>query len=71
MRDINEVMKTYTKKIMSISGVVGLYVGQLDDGTPCIKVMVVKKTRELEKKIPKKLKGHPVEIRETGKIRAL
>ena len=71
MRDINEIMQKNTRKLMAISGIIGVGVGQLEDSTPCIKVMVVKKTPELEKKIPKKLKGHPVEIHETGKIRAL
>jgi hypothetical protein len=57
---------------MSIPGVVGVYVGLLeDDRTTCLKVMVVKKTRELERGIPKSLEGHPVVLEETGVIRPL
>ena len=44
----------------------------LDDGeTPCIKIVVVEKTPELEEKLPKSLDGHPVVVEETGIIRPL
>ncbi len=57
---------------MTIPGVVGIYVGVLDDGkTPCLKVMVVKKTPELEKRIPRELEGYRVVIEETGEIKPM
>ena len=66
---IEEVLKKYTDNLMSISGVVGT--GQsLCDGKSCIKVFVVKKTPELVGKIPEKLEGYPVKIKETGEFRA-
>ena len=66
---IEEVLKKYTDNLMSISGVVGT--GQsLCDGKSCIKVFVVKKTQELVGKIPEKLEGYPVKIKETGEFRA-
>ncbi len=68
LKDINQVMKTHTDELMALPGVVGVYVGALDDGTPCIKVLVVKLTTELEKKIPKELEGFPVVVVETGGI---
>jgi hypothetical protein len=71
MRDINDVMKTHVNELMALPGVVGVFIGALDNGTPCIKVMVVKATPELEKKIPRDLEGHPVVIVETGEIRPL
>jgi hypothetical protein len=68
-KDINEVLRSHDQEIMAIPGVVGIYVGLLDDEkTPCLKVMVVKKTLELERKIPRKLEGYPVVIEETGEI---
>ncbi|MCI0513533.1 hypothetical protein L0128_10000 [candidate division KSB1 bacterium] len=70
-RDIKLVMKDHTAEIMALPGVVGIYIGEIENHQPCIKVMVVKKTAELEQKIPKKLEGYPVEIDETGVIRAL
>jgi hypothetical protein len=67
---IEEVLKKHTKELMSIPGVVGTAQG-LCDKKPCIKVFVIKKTSELDQKIPANLEGYPVVIEETGKIRAL
>ena len=66
---IEVVLKKYADNLMSISGVTGIGQG-LCDGEPCIKVFLIKKTRELEKKIPRELKGYKVQIEETGEIRA-
>ena len=71
LRDINQVKEAHTGELMSLPGVVGVYVGELEDHTPCIGVMVVKKTPDLEKKIPKSLEGHPVRIDETGEIKPM
>jgi hypothetical protein len=70
-RDIHIVKEAYVDELMSVPGVVGVYVGALDDGTPCIGVMVVKLTSDLEKRIPKASEGHPVRIEETGEIKPL
>ena len=69
--DINVVMEAHIEQLMALPGVVGVYIGALDDGRPCIKVMVIEKTPELEQKIPKALEGHPIVIEETGEIRPL
>ena len=66
---VEEVLKKYTQNLMTISGVVGTGQG-LCNGKSCIKVFVVKKTPELEDKIPEKLEGYPVKIKETGVFRA-
>lgn len=42
-----------------------------NDGQPCIKVYVVQRTPELDRKIFNRLAGYPVQIEETGGIRAL
>ena len=71
-RDINAVLKDHDKALMTVPGVVGVYVGLLEDGkTPCLKVMVVRKTSELVRTIPKTLEGYPVVVEETGVIRPL
>ncbi len=69
-KPIEEVLKEYTSKLMSLPGVVGTAQG-LCNGKPCIKVFVSKKTPKLERKIPKTLEGYPVVIQETGKFKAL
>lgn len=70
--DINDVLRAHDDELLAIAGVEGVYVGLLDDGeTPCIKIMVVEKTRALEEKLPETLQGHPVVVEETGIIRPL
>lgn len=71
LRDINEVMKDHTEELMALPGVVGIYIGKTSNNRLCIRVMVVKKTRELIKQIPQALEGHPVEIEVSGVIRPL
>ena len=70
-RDINTVKEAHTQELMAVPGVVGVYVGELNDHTPCIVVMVTKRTQEVEQKIPKTLEGHPVKVDETGVIRPM
>ncbi len=69
-RPIEEVLKEHTDELMSVEGVVGTAIGDCD-GKPCIKVLVVKKTPALEKKIPSNLEGYAVSVVETGEIKAL
>jgi hypothetical protein len=71
-RDINAVLRSHDRELLAIKGVVGVYAGALDDGKiPCLKVMVVAKTAELERAIPKTLEGFPVFIEVTGEIKPL
>jgi hypothetical protein len=69
-KPVNDVLKEHTKELMSIPGVVGTAAGQCDH-LPCIKVYVVKKTPDLERKIPRTLDGYAVMLEETGEIRAI
>ena len=69
-KDINEVLRDHDQELMSVPGIVGVYVGLLpDEKSPCLKVMVVKETEDLKKRIPMSLEGYPVLIEETGVIR--
>lgn len=71
-RDINAVLHAHDRELLAIAGVVGVYVGVLDDGkTPCLKVMVAAKSAELERAIPKTIEGYPVLLEVTGEIRPL
>lgn len=71
-KDINEVLRAHDKELMKIPGVVGIYVGLAEDAvTPCLKVMVERKTPDLEKKIPKSLEGYPVFLDQSGIIRPM
>ncbi len=66
--DINKVLESYKEEIMSIPGVVGVYVSAMEDGSPCIKVMVNEITPEITGKLPSELEGYPVIIIPTGNI---
>ncbi len=67
---IKKVLKEHAQELISLPGVVGVGQG-LCDRAPCIKVFVIKKSPELEQKIPHSLGDYPVVIEETGKIKAL
>src|SRR5437762_12776478 len=71
-RDINDVLRAHDKELLAIPGVVGVYVGLLDDGkTSCLKVMLAQKSAEAERAIPKTIDGYPVVIEVSGEIRPL
>jgi hypothetical protein len=69
---VNEVLAAHDEQMMAIPGVVGVYVGLLeDDQTSCLRVMVAKKAAELQQALPESLEGYPVVLEETGVIRPL
>ncbi len=55
--------------MMSIPGVVGTGEGR-ENGKPCIRIFVSKLTPDLRRKIPERIDGYPVSIRETGMFRS-
>lgn len=67
-RDIIAVQEDHTAELMTIPGVTGTAIGELEDHTPCILVLVEEETPELKAKIPAKLEGHPTKLFVTGKI---
>lgn len=70
-RDINAVMSAHVNELMAIPGVVGVAVGEQDDKTPCIQVLVIEKTEEIDRRVPKKIEGHPVSLIVSGQIRPM
>lgn len=68
VQDIKAVMEAHVDELMAIEGVTAVAIGALDDGTPCIKVYVVRKTDALVARIPQALGGHPVVVEESGVI---
>jgi hypothetical protein len=71
-RDINDVLRAHDKELLTIPGVVGVYVAVLDDRkTPCLKVMLAQKSAETERAIPKMIEGYAVVVEVTGEIRPL
>ena len=70
-RPIEAVLADHTPALMAIPGVVGVFQGQLDDGTSCIGVLVVEAKPETTAKIPAHLEGYPVKVEVSGEIRPL
>ncbi len=68
---IAETIARHAPELMRIPGVVGVYEGESAAHAPCIRIMVAKRTPELERRLPRTLEGHPVEIEETGVIRPM
>lgn len=67
-REITAVQADHTAELMAIPGVTGTAIGELDDHTPCILILVEEETPELRAKIPSKIEGHPTKLYVTGKI---
>lgn len=70
-RSIEDVLRDHTAELMAVPGVVGVYQGARDDGTPCLRVMVIRRTPEIDAAIPEQIEGYPVEIEAGGEIRPL
>lgn len=70
-REITQVMDAHVDELMATSGVVGVAIGALDDGTPCILVLVVNDSAGIRKSVPREIEGHPVKIEVTGEIRPM
>jgi len=71
-RDINAVLADNDKRLLAIPGVVGVYVGVLDDRqTSCLKVMLAEETPEAKRDIPRTIEGYLVVTEITGEIRPL
>lgn len=69
--EITQVMDAHVDELMAISGVVGVAVGALDDGTPCILVLVEKSSAGIRKSVPREIEGYPVKIVVSGEIRPM
>ena len=65
---IESVLRSHTDSLMRITGVIGTAIGACES-VPCIKVLVVTSTPELQRVIPTTLEGHKVVIEETGVVR--
>ncbi len=71
MEEVMAVQERHTAELMATPGVAGVAVGALEDGTFCIKILVVRQTNELRRRLPRELEGVTVVIEESGEIRPL
>jgi hypothetical protein len=71
IRPLNEVLAEHSGALMKIDGVVGVYEGALENGEPCIVVMLRDAGPEKRKELPGTLEGYPVRLEIGGEIRPL
>lgn len=69
--DLGPVVERHAEELMRRPGVTGVAVGALDDGTPCILVLVLEDTEQIRSGLPKTVEGHPVKIMVSGTIEPL
>lgn len=67
---IEVVLQEQTPRLMALSGVVSVAEGWFD-GSPCLRVLVIRKTRELLQQLPSAIEGYAVRVDESGEVRAL
>lgn len=68
---VRAIQERHQDALMAMKGVVGVCIGALADGAPCITVLVRKRTPELKREIPSELEGCPVVLEVTGPIRPM
>jgi len=67
---IEQVQEAHTDEWMDIPGVQGTAIG-MSEGSPCILILSSIEASKLQEKIPPRVQGYPVVIKETGTFRAL
>lgn len=70
MDNIKRVKEKYTMFLMEIKGVIGVGIGKVRE-EKVIQVIVTKRTKKIEKKIPPEIEGYKISILETGEIKAI
>ncbi|MBA2585635.1 MAG: hypothetical protein H0U99_04035 [Chthoniobacterales bacterium] len=69
---MNAVLADNGKRLLAIPGVVGVYVGLLEDRrTPCLKVMLAQPGADVARAIPAEIEGYRVVTEVTGELRPL
>lgn len=66
---ISEVLAAHTDSLMAIPGVVGVGEGAVG-GRPAVHVLVAELTDAIRRRLPAELEGYPVQVAESGVIRA-
>ncbi|HLF13461.1 MAG TPA: hypothetical protein VI932_01050 [Bacteroidota bacterium] len=70
-RPISQVLNDNVSRLMKIEGVVGVYEGMLDEGGPCITVMVKNDRPGLKQDLPAVLEGYPLRLEIGGEIKPM
>jgi hypothetical protein len=70
--ELARVIAEHAEEWLAIPGVEGAAVGLLEDGrTPCLQILVERRTDELAARLPASVEGHPVVLVESGGLEPL
>lgn len=67
-RDITAVMDAHVEELMALPGVTGVALGETDEGTPCILILIREDSDSIKAQLPSDIEGHPVRTLVTGEI---
>jgi hypothetical protein len=68
MRPLREVLRDHAPRILAAEGVVGVYEGADASGVGCVKILVARRTAEIEAALPREIEGYPVVLVESGPL---
>jgi hypothetical protein len=68
---IDETLARHAEGLMAHEGIQGIYVGQTDEGKPCLVIMATVPADQLADVVPDSLEGWPVRIESGDEIRPL
>jgi hypothetical protein len=71
LHPLAQVLAAHTPELMKLPGVVGTAESRMDDGRPCILVLVERMTPGLKRDLPRTLEGWPVRVETSGPLRAM
>ena len=70
-KDLKTVLDNHALNLMKIEGVTGIMIGETEDQTPCILIMIVEESEQLRSKLPITIEGHPVRLEVSGEIKPM
>lgn len=68
---IDDTLTRHAERLIAIDGIQGIYVGQTDEGEPCLVIMATVPAAQLATSVPDSLEGWPVRIESGDEIRPL
>ncbi len=68
---VREIKKQHEKKWLSIKGVVAIGIGNVSVNRIGLIISVIKDVKKIRNRIPKEIDGIPIQIQETGDLKAL
>ena len=68
---IDETLARHAERLMAHEGIQGIYVGQSDEGRPCLVIMATVPAEALADVVPDSLEGWPVRIESGDEIRPM